>query len=136
LRRGDSQQTFDSRRGVVEFDQIRDRAREIGRLLSRSEEYQAVKRANDRLGEDREAVALMNRLADLEDQITSYLRAGREPSEEVQQEYASVAEQIQQRSVYQSVVSAQANFERLMARINDEIARGIEAGEQSRIILP
>ena len=120
----------------MEFDQIQERAREIGRLLSRSAEYQAVKRANDRLGEDRDAVTLMNRLADLEDQITSFLRTGREPSEEVQKEYAEVAEQIQQRAVYQSVVSAQANFERLMARIHDEIARGIEAGEQSRIILP
>jgi len=118
------------------LDPIQERAREIGRLLSRTDEYQAVKRANDRLGEDREAVSLMNRLADLEDQITSYLRSGREPTEELQQDYTQAAEQIQQRTVYQSVVSAQANFERLMARINDEIARGIEAGEQSRIILP
>jgi cell fate (sporulation/competence/biofilm development) regulator YlbF (YheA/YmcA/DUF963 family) len=117
-------------------DPIQERAREIGRLLSRTEEYQAVKRANDRLGEDRDAVTMMNRLADLEDEITSFLRAGREPGQEIQDEYARVAEQIQERSAYQAVVSAQANFERLMGRINEEIARGIEAGEQSRIILP
>jgi cell fate (sporulation/competence/biofilm development) regulator YlbF (YheA/YmcA/DUF963 family) len=117
-------------------DAIQERAREIGRLLSRTDEYAAVKRANEHLGDDREAVTLMNQLADVEDRITSSLRAGREPSEELQDEYARIAEQIQQKSVYQSVVAAQANFERLMARINEEIARGIEAGEQSRIILP
>jgi cell fate (sporulation/competence/biofilm development) regulator YlbF (YheA/YmcA/DUF963 family) len=115
---------------------IDERAREIGRMLARTDEYQAVKRANQLLGEDRETVSLMNRLGDLEDQITSYLRAGREPAVELQEEYSRAAEQIQQRSAYQSMVSAQANFDRLMARINEEIARGIELGDQSRIILP
>ncbi len=120
----------------MELDSFQERARELGRVLSRTDEYKAMKRANERLGEDREAVALMNRIADLEDQITSYLRAGREPSAELQEEYAQVAEQVQQQTIYQSVVAAQANFERLMARVNEEIARGIEAGDQSRIILP
>jgi hypothetical protein len=38
--------------------------------------------------------------------------------------------------VYQGLVAAQSNFDRVMGRVNEEIARGIEAGEQSRIILP
>lgn len=118
------------------FEQIEERAREIGKLLARSNEYQAVKRANDRLGEDRETITLMNRLADLEDQITAFMRAGREPDQETQEEFAKLAEEIQQRDAYQSVVAAQANFQRLMEKINEEIARGIESGEQSRIILP
>ncbi len=118
------------------MDPIQEKAREIGRLLSRTLEYEALKKANDRLGEDREAVSTMNRLADLEDQITAYLRSGREPTQELQEEYGRLAEQLQQRTIYQAVVAAQSNFERVMANINEEIARGIEAGEQSRIILP
>jgi cell fate (sporulation/competence/biofilm development) regulator YlbF (YheA/YmcA/DUF963 family) len=118
------------------LDAIRERARDVGKLIAQTDEYQAVKRANQRMGEDRETVELMNRLANLEDEITSYLRAGREPSAEAQQEFERLAEQLQQKSAYQGVVAAQANFERLMTRINEEIARGIEAGEQSRIILP
>ena len=118
------------------LDGISERAREIGRLLSQTEEYKAVRRANERLGEDRETITLMNRLAELEDQITSSLRAGREPDATLQDEFANLAEQIQQRSVYQALISAQSNFDRLMARINEEIGRGIEAGEQSRIIIP
>jgi cell fate (sporulation/competence/biofilm development) regulator YlbF (YheA/YmcA/DUF963 family) len=118
------------------LDAILDRAREIGRLLSRTDEYQAVRKANERLGEDRDAVSMMNRLGDLEDQITSYLRAGREPSAELQDEYEQIASQIQQKTVYQAVVAAQSNFERLMLKINEEIGKGIESGEQSRIILP
>lgn len=117
-------------------DPIKERAREIGRLLSRTPEYEALKRANQRLGDDREAVTEMNRLAELEDQITAQLRTGREPTQEIQEEFSRLAEQLQQRTVYQSVVAAQSNFERLMAQINEEIAHGIQAGEQSRIILP
>jgi cell fate (sporulation/competence/biofilm development) regulator YlbF (YheA/YmcA/DUF963 family) len=115
---------------------IKERAREIGRLLSKTPEYAALKRANEQIGADREAVTTMNRLGELEDQITSYLRAGREPTAELQEEYGTLAEQLQQRAVYQAVVAAQSNFERLMGSINEEIARGLEAGEQSRIILP
>lgn len=118
------------------MDTLQEKAREVGRLVAHTDEYQAVKRANERLEEDREAVKLVNRLNDLEDQITTSLQAGKHPSEEVQEEYAKAAEDLQQRSVYQSMVAAQSNFERLMARINEDIARGIQAGEQSRIILP
>ena len=118
------------------FESIQERAQEIGKLLARTDEYQAVKRANERLSDDRETITLMNRLGDLEDQITAYLRAGREPEQEVQDEFSTLAEKIQQQSAYQAVVAAQANFERLMGRINEEIARGLESGEQSRIILP
>jgi cell fate (sporulation/competence/biofilm development) regulator YlbF (YheA/YmcA/DUF963 family) len=118
------------------LDPIQEKAREIGRLLSQTDEYKAVKRANDRLGEDRDTVTVMNRLADLEDQITMSLRSGREPEAAMQEEFAQLAEQIQQKTAYQAVIAAQSNFDRLMGRINEEIGRGIEVGEQSRIILP
>jgi len=117
-------------------DGIEERAREIGQLLAQTSEYKAVKQANTALSDDREAVTLVNRLAALEEELTMTLRSGREPSVEQQEEYESLAEQLQQLTTYQRVAAAQANFERLMARINDEIGRGLEAGEQSRIILP
>jgi cell fate (sporulation/competence/biofilm development) regulator YlbF (YheA/YmcA/DUF963 family) len=123
-------------RGSRNVDAIQDRAREVGRLVARTDEYQALKKANERLRDDREALTLINRLDELEGQITAYLRAGREPAEELQVEFEQIAGELQQKTVYQGVVAAQSNFERLMARINEEIGRGIEAGEQSRIILP
>jgi cell fate (sporulation/competence/biofilm development) regulator YlbF (YheA/YmcA/DUF963 family) len=124
------------KRGSRNVDAIQDRAREVGRLVARTDEYQALKKANERLRDDREALTLINRLDELEGQITAYLRAGREPAEELQVEFEQIAGELQQKTVYQGVVAAQSNFERLMARINEEIGRGIEAGEQSRIILP
>ncbi len=118
------------------MDAMWERAREVGRLLSQTDEYQALKRANDRLSDDREAVTRMNRLAELQDELAVSLHRGVEPSQELQDEYERLVGEIQQNSVYQGLVAAQSNFDRLMSRINDEIARGIEAGSQSRIILP
>lgn len=118
------------------MDAIQERAREIGRLLAQTDEYQALKRANASLSDDRDAVTLVNRLTELEGEIGAVLRSGREPTTEQQEEYESSAEKLQQLTSYQRVVAAQSNFDRLMLRINEEIGKGIETGEQGRIILP
>ncbi|HEV2147559.1 MAG TPA: YlbF family regulator [Longimicrobiaceae bacterium] len=118
------------------MDAMWERAREVGRLLAQTDEYKALKRANDRLSDDREAVTRMNRLAELQDELALSLHRGAEPSQELQDEYERLVGEIQGNSVYQGLVAAQSNFDRVMTRINEEIARGIEAGAQSRIILP
>ena len=115
---------------------IQERAREVGRLIAQTDEYKALKRANERLSDDREAVTTINRLSELEAGLTTLLRSGQEPTEEQQRDYESLVETLQQTTAYQGVVAAQSNFDRLMERINEEIAQGIQAGDQSRIILP
>ena len=118
------------------MDAIQERAREIGRLIAQTDEYKALRRENERVAGDRETVTLLNRLSELQESLSDSIRRGIEPTEEEAQEYESVLNELQGRSVYQGVISAQSNFDRLMMRVNEEIARGIEAGEQSRIILP
>ena len=118
------------------MDSIQERAREIGRQLAHTDEYKALKRADEMLAENREAVTLLNRLSTLEAELTGALRSGQEPSIEQQQEYEGAVESLQQMTAYQSLVAAQSNFDRLMVRINEDIAKGIELGEQSRIIFP
>lgn len=112
-----------------------EKAHEAGRQIAQSDEYKALKRADERLSEDREAVELFNQLSAMEEEISGALRTGQEPSQEQQQNYQSLVERLQQRSTYQAMAAAQANFERLMTRVNEEIAKGIQAGEKSRIIL-
>lgn len=113
-----------------------ERAQDVGRLLAQTDEYRALKRANDRLADDRDAVAKMNRLGELQDELAHSLQRGVEPAQELQDEYERLVGEIQANPVYQGIVAAQSNFDRLMMRVNEEIARGIEAGAQSRIILP
>jgi cell fate (sporulation/competence/biofilm development) regulator YlbF (YheA/YmcA/DUF963 family) len=117
------------------MDAIQERAREVGRLIAQTDEYKALRRANDRVSDDRETVQLLNRLAEIQEGITEAMRRGIEPTEEQAEEYEQLLGNLQARSNYQAVVAAQSNFDRLMMRVNEEIARGIEAGEQSRIII-
>ena len=47
-----------------------------------------------------------------------------------------MAEELQTKAGFQRLISAQANFEKVMMKVNETMARGIDEGAQSRIILP
>ena len=114
---------------------IYDLARDLGNALARTDEYQALRRAMEAADEDREIVELRGRIQDLEDRLEASIRANREPEEELKESYAAAAEELQTRSSFQRVVAAQANFEKVMYRVNETVATGIEEGAHSRIIL-
>jgi cell fate (sporulation/competence/biofilm development) regulator YlbF (YheA/YmcA/DUF963 family) len=112
-----------------------EKAREVGRLLGQTAEYKALQRARLKLNEDREAVEQVNRLAELERDITSQLQGGETPPEETQKEYEEVFSRLQSGSGYQALVAAQSNFDRLLRKVNEGIGEGMEAGSKSSIIL-
>ncbi len=113
-----------------------EKAREVGRLLGQTDEYKALQRARQRLNDDREAVSSLNRLAELERQIAVSLQSGEEPTDETQREYEAMASQLQSGPVYQGLVAAQSNFDRLLQKVNEQMGEGIEAGSKSSIIMP
>ncbi len=113
-----------------------EKAKEVGRLLGQTDEYKALQRARERLNEDRETVERVNRLAELERDLQSELQQGNEPTEEQRHEYEETFSQLQSGSIYQSLVAAQSNFDRVLQRVNEEIGKGIEAGSKSSIIMP
>lgn len=117
-------------------DGMKERAQELGRLLGQSDEFKALTRARQRLTEDAEAVTAMNRLDVLEREIGATLHNGDEPPEATKAEYERLFMELQASPVYQGLVAAQSNFDKVLARVNQEISRGMETGSQSRIILP
>jgi tRNA(Ser,Leu) C12 N-acetylase TAN1 len=88
------------------------------------------------MSDDRDLVASLNRLNEQQMGFARAMEEGNEPPVEEQEEFERLAGSVQVSPVYQGYASAQANFDRLMVRIQEEIAKGVEAGEQSRIILP
>lgn len=113
---------------------IEDKAKELGRLIGQSAEYKAVKRANDALGEDKAAVALLKMMEQLRLNAQSMIQRGERPTEAMEKELDGLLGQVQGQSVYQRLVSAQENFDKTMAKVNDWIVDGIEKGAQSSII--
>ena len=114
---------------------IYDMAKELGGALARTDEYQALKRASDAADEDRELVELRNRLRALEERIEAMLRSGQQPDEEIAQSYQDAEEELQGKPAFQRFVAAQANFDKVMYKVNETMARGLQEGAKSRIIL-
>jgi cell fate (sporulation/competence/biofilm development) regulator YlbF (YheA/YmcA/DUF963 family) len=112
-----------------------DKAKDLGSSLGRTDEYQAVKRAIQAADEDRDLVALRSELEKLEAGIEASLRVGKEPDAETAAAYEAAVGRLQANAGYQRLVAAQANFDKLMGRVNQAIAQGMEEGGQSRIIL-
>ena len=113
---------------------IENKAKELGRLIGQSPEYQAVRRANDALGQDAAAVALLKQMEQLRVSAQQMIQRGERPTEEMEKDLDSLLGQVQGQMVYQRLVSAQENFDKLMARVNDWIVDGIEKGATSSII--
>ena len=114
---------------------IYEMAKDLGGALARTDEYQALKRASDAAEEDRDLVEVRNRIQALEGQMETRLRAGQEPDDEMKESYAKAVEELQAMPAFQMVVAAQANFEKVMYKVNETVAKGIEEGAQSRIII-
>lgn len=115
--------------------EIHELAESLGRALGQVPEYRTLKRAAEAADEDREIVALKNEAARLQEALESAISRGEEPTEEDLAQYQSVAARLQASSVYQSLVAAQANFDRVMTKVDESIQEGMRKGAASTIIL-
>ncbi|HET7790825.1 MAG TPA: YlbF family regulator [Gemmatimonadales bacterium] len=113
---------------------IDDKALELGRLLGQSEEYKTLRRASDRLREDPECQKLLAELEQLGGEMERKARDGQEPAEEQVTRYDAALRSVQGNPVYQQMVAAQANFEKLMTKVNERIFEGMKKGAASPII--
>lgn len=114
---------------------IYEMAKELGGALARTDEYQDLKKAMESADSDRELVEMRNRIQSLEEQLEVSLRAGKEPDDELKESYGAAAEELQVMSAFQRLVASQTNFEKVMYKVNETVAKGIEEGAQSRIII-
>ena len=113
---------------------IETKAKDLGRLIGQSPEYQAVKRANVALEQDAPAVALLKQMEQLRIDAQQMIQRGERPTEQMEKDLDALLGQVQSQAAYQRLVSAQENFDKLMSRVNDWIVDGIEKGAASSII--
>ena len=113
---------------------LEDKAKELGRLIGQSPEYQGLKRSSDALNEDSEAVALLQQMEKLRGEAQQFIQRGENPTEEMEKQLDELLEKIQAQSVYQRAVAAQENFDKLMLRVNQWIMEGMKKGAASPII--
>lgn len=117
------------------MQEILEMAERLGQSLARTDEYQALKRAIDASGDDRELAELQNQIQKLEQELQGRLQAGEQPTDEQTREYEGYFNRLQSNPAYQRLVAAQSNFDKIVARVNETIHQGIQKGAESRIIL-
>lgn len=114
---------------------IEEKARELGRLVGQSKEYQELKRANDALGQDPDAVALLKQMEQLRAQAQRMIERGERPTPEMERQLDALLSKVQVQPAYQRLIASQENFDKLMSRVNEWILDGIEKGSASPIIM-
>ena len=110
------------------------KARELGRIMGQSGEYQALKRANEGLNGDKDAVTLLRRMEELRLSAQGMIERGQEPTPEMEQELDQLLSKVQVSPSYQRAITAQENFDKVMMQVNGWIAEGIKSGAASSII--
>ena len=113
---------------------LEEKAKEVGRLIGQSPEYQTLKRSSEALNGDREAVALLQEMEKLRGDAQELIQRGENPTPEMEQKLDAMLEKIQAQPAYQRAVSAQENFDKLMLRVNQWIMDGMKKVAASPII--
>jgi cell fate (sporulation/competence/biofilm development) regulator YlbF (YheA/YmcA/DUF963 family) len=113
---------------------LEEKAKDLGRLIGQSSEYQALKRSSEALNDDREAVTLLQQMEKLRGDAQQLIQSGENPTPEMEQQLDTMLEKIQTQPAYQRAVTSQENFDKLMLRVNQWIMDGMKKGAASPII--
>ena len=113
---------------------IEEKAQELGRLIGQSTEYQALRRAEKTLQEDAETRGRLEKIDQLARQIDEQVSQKKIPDEATVLAYEAAVRDLEVSPTGQAYVIARANYEKLMARVNQQMGAGIERGAQSSII--
>lgn len=113
---------------------IEDKAQELGRLIGQASEYQALRRAEQLLHDDTEAQTRLETISRLTREFDELLAQGQSPDEAGAKEYETTLHDFELSTTGQSYLVARANVDKLMTRVNQMIAEGMERGATSGII--
>jgi cell fate (sporulation/competence/biofilm development) regulator YlbF (YheA/YmcA/DUF963 family) len=113
---------------------IWDKAQDLGRLIGQSAEYQALKRAETSLREDKETVAKLDQIQTLARRVDQAVSSGQMPDQATAEAYESAVRDLEMSPTGQAYVVARTNFEKLMQKVNQQIGEGMEKGATSSII--
>ncbi len=113
---------------------IWEKAQELGRLIGQSPEYQAMRRAEAGLREDKETVEKLESIKALAAKVDQAVAGGHMPDQETTQAYEQAVRDLEMSGSGQAYVVARSNFEKLMLKVNEQISKGMETGATSKII--
>lgn len=113
---------------------IWERAEELGRLIGQTPEYKALRRAEGSLRDDQDAQAKVELIQKLARQMDELVAGGQMPDQATAEQYETAVRELEVSPTGQAYAVARANFEKVMIRVNQLIAQGMDKGATSSII--
>ncbi|HLS47323.1 MAG TPA: YlbF family regulator [Gemmatimonadales bacterium] len=113
---------------------IWEKAQELGRHIGQAAEYQALRRAEAALRDDTETVEKLERIQQFAREMDQQVAAGQMPDAATSESYEAAVRDLETSATGQAYVVARTNFEKLMAKVNEQISAGMEKGATSSII--
>ncbi len=111
-----------------------EKAFELGRLIGQGDEFKALKRAQESIEGASELKLKFGRMEELAGKLQDVASQGGEPPKDDIDEYDRLFSEAQADPRYQQLAAAQANFDKLMLRVQERIAEGMRKGAESQII--
>jgi len=113
---------------------IWDKAEELGRLIGQTPEYKALRRSETSLRYDQDEQGKMELIQKLARQMDELVAQGQMPDQATAETYEQAVRELEVSPTGQAYAVARANFEKVMIKVNQLIAQGMEKGAQSSII--
>ena len=113
---------------------LEEKAKELGRIIGQSTEYQAVKKSSEALNSDREAVSVLQEMEKIRQDAQKMIQRGEQPTPEMELQLDDLLMKVQGNPVYQRAIAAQENFDKVMYQVNNWIMDGMKKGATSSII--
>src|SRR5438477_10383641 len=103
---------------------LEEKARDLGRLIGQSGEYQTVKRTTEALNGDKGAETLLQRMQQIRQDAQRMIDKGQQPSPAMETELDELLSKVQRNQTYQRAISARENFDKLMLQVDSWIMDG------------
>jgi len=113
---------------------LEEKAKELGRIIGQSREYQAVKKSSEALNADRDAVSVLQQMERIRVDAQQMIQRDEQPTPEMEQQLDDLLMKVQGNPVYQRAIAAQENFDKVMYQVNNWIMDGMKKGATSSII--
>ncbi|NLC10748.1 MAG: YlbF family regulator [Firmicutes bacterium] len=107
------------------------KAKELGRQLKDTKEYQELERTGAQLREDTTAQQVIQEVQDAQQKIEFSQKAGVQPSQEQLTEFQQKRQGMQTNVTIRAFMKAQEDFNTVMKKVNDAISEGVKGEDNN-----
>lgn len=104
---------------------VMEKARDLGKEIRNTEQYQELERVSENMQEDTEASQMIKEVQELQQQIQFAQQSGVQPSEDQIQQFNDLKSKMDTNLTIQAYAKAQNDFSQFMQEVNSAISEGI-----------